>query len=174
MPREGFQRGLAPFGVKPARPLEPHLVHQMHPSLERQLKTFRMPAAITTAVSGDRYVTAQLAPEAGGWVFVDVEEQHGFPMQPPAALVTAASDAALASAAEASLAAQTAEASWSPATSVPTLLLAMLADLNLGGQAPPDPPSPVRSRMLPACLGPCEGIKGYPPRGYKGVASERV
>ena len=111
------------------------------PSLELQLKTFRMPAAITTAVSGDRYVTAQLAPEAGGWVFVDVEEQWGFPLQPPAATVTAASDAALAAAAEASLASQTAEASWSPATSVPALLLAVLADLNLGGQAPPDPPS---------------------------------
>lgn len=111
----------------------------LRPSLERQLKTFRMPAAITTAVSGDRYVTAELAPEAGGWVFVDVEEQCGFPMQPPAALVTAASDAALATAAEASLAAQTADGSWSPATSVPTLLLAMLADLNLGWQAPQAP-----------------------------------
>ena len=89
---------------------------------------------IVTAVHhGGDYVTAMLAPRgdqaSGAFVIVDVEPGAS-PFEPPRWVVVSAHSDDLEAAAERSLRLHTDPKTWSPAESIPTLLLSLLADLN--------------------------------------------
>jgi hypothetical protein len=100
--------------------------------LHLQLRRFALPPdQITTAVHHDGcYVTATLTPSSGGWVCVDLEPGP-CAFTPPLTLVVAASSSELEAAAEATLARETDVRRWSPVSTIPVLLLSLLADLNL-------------------------------------------
>ena len=99
--------------------------------LETQLRRFNLPPdQVATEVHHDGcYVAAVLTPACGGWVFVDVEPGP-CAFTPPMTVVAAASSSELEAAAEASLARETDVRWWSPASTIPTLLMSLLADLN--------------------------------------------
>ena len=114
-------------------------------SLDAQLRRFELPPdQVATAVHHDGcYVAAVLTPSfgawaAGGWVCVDLEPGP-CALTPPMTVVTAASSAELEAAAEASLARETDVRHWSPVTTIPQLLLTLLADLNVQEASRPVP-----------------------------------
>jgi hypothetical protein len=102
-------------------------------TLDEIFARFGLPADhFEVAIDDGVYVTALVTPDVDGgrWAMVDVEPGPT-PLDPPRWAVLAASSDVVEALAERSLRLHSAADAWSPAEQIPTLLLSLLADLNV-------------------------------------------